>query len=72
MVLRDELGRSPTQSFIFSAVIPCPQRPARFSGRPTNGHSFVTRGVIFLMSAERLAIVNPFLVFAAKRSPVSS
>jgi hypothetical protein len=39
---------------------------------PRNGHSSVTKGVIFLMSAFRLAVVSPFLVFAANRRPVSS
>ena len=52
--LPDPRGTVHLRSFIFSAVMLGPHRPARFSCRPRNGHSSVRSGVIFLMSADRL------------------
>jgi hypothetical protein len=45
---------------IFSDVSLAPQRPPFASGRLANGHSFVSRGLIFLNNSDRDAGVNPF------------
>lgn len=59
------IGFNHLHSAIFAAVRPAPHLPAFFSGRFANGHSFTSRGFIFLNSSARDAGVNPLRVLAA-------
>ena len=71
--LPDQEGMEPHAVLPLLPVIPWSHRPARFPGRPRNGHSILTMGVTFMMSAARLAgVPDPDVAYEGETGPVTT